>query len=244
MRDIGKNIRSARVRKKMTQDALAEKLYVARQTVSNYETGHSRPDVEVLMKIAEILAVDIQELLYGPAEKPEKKHAMKRLMLACVILAALGILYLCTHRQIEILASTYYDTMLLMLIRGFFVPMWFGLLGWAFLQACGVYLGARVPQFKAMRWIRLAVLACLSACAVLLLPNFCMLSVNAVQEIAAILSGTRQSVSTSLKFLPIWDKLAFKLFFFLYRYPYVTALAGVALWLVGGRSAQDKQKEP
>ena len=109
MRDIGKNIRSARVRKKMTQDALAEKLYVARQTVSNYETGHSRPDVEVLMKIAEILAVDIQELLYGPAEKPEKKHAMKRLMLACVILAALGILYLCTHRQIEILASTYYD---------------------------------------------------------------------------------------------------------------------------------------
>ena len=42
MRDIGKNMRSARIRKKMTQDELAEKLFVTRQTVSNYETGVSQ----------------------------------------------------------------------------------------------------------------------------------------------------------------------------------------------------------
>ncbi len=239
MRDIGKNIRSARVRKKMTQDELAEKLYVTRQTVSNYETGHSRPDVEVLMKIAEILAVDIQELLYGPAEKPEKKQAKKRLILACGILLALGILYLCTHRQLGIWAATYFYSMPMMWVRGFAAPFWFGLLGFAVLQACGVYLGARVPQFQAKKWIRLTAVICISVCAVLLLPQFCMISVYAVREIVAILSDTRYSVSTSLEFLPIWDRIATKLLFFFYRYPYVTALFGAALWLTSETSRRD-----
>ena len=45
MRDIGKNIRLLRQQKIMTQDELAEALFVTRQTVSNYETGRSRPDV-------------------------------------------------------------------------------------------------------------------------------------------------------------------------------------------------------
>ncbi|MBQ5389433.1 MAG: helix-turn-helix domain-containing protein [Clostridia bacterium] len=233
MRDIGKNIRSVRIRRRMTQDELAEKLYVTRQTVSNYETGRSRPDVEVLMQIAEILGVEMQELLYGPEETPEKKQAKKRLFIACGILAVLGILYLCTYRQIGIWASKYYYTMLRMWIHGFFVPLWFGLFGWAVLQACGVYLGARMPQGKAMRWIYLAVLVCLSACVVLLLPNFCMISVYAVRELIAILTDVRHSGSTSLEFLPIWDRIATKLLFFLCRCPYVTALVGAALWLVG-----------
>lgn len=41
MRDIGKNIKALRERKCLTQDQLAEKLFVTRQTVSNYETGDS-----------------------------------------------------------------------------------------------------------------------------------------------------------------------------------------------------------
>ena len=41
MRDIGKNIRTLRIRKKLNQDQLAEAIHVTRQTVSNYETGVS-----------------------------------------------------------------------------------------------------------------------------------------------------------------------------------------------------------
>lgn len=46
MRDIGANIRRARTRRKLTQDDLAQAVHTTRQTISNYETGRSRPDVE------------------------------------------------------------------------------------------------------------------------------------------------------------------------------------------------------
>ena len=51
MRDIGKNIRYLRETKGLTQDQLAEKLFVTRQTVSNYETGRTRPDVDMIVSI-------------------------------------------------------------------------------------------------------------------------------------------------------------------------------------------------
>lgn len=41
MNNIGKNIRTLRIRKKLSQDQLAQVLHVTRQTVSNYETGVS-----------------------------------------------------------------------------------------------------------------------------------------------------------------------------------------------------------
>lgn len=72
MRDIGKNIKALRIQKNMTQDALAEQLFVTRQTVSNYETGKSHPDVEMLAKIAEVLETDGNTVLYGPAPAQEK----------------------------------------------------------------------------------------------------------------------------------------------------------------------------
>lgn len=41
MCDIGANIRRARVRRKLTQDDLAQTVHTMRQTISNYETGVS-----------------------------------------------------------------------------------------------------------------------------------------------------------------------------------------------------------
>ena len=48
MRDIGKNIRSLRQKRNISQDQLAQTLHVTRQTTSNSESGRSRPDVEML----------------------------------------------------------------------------------------------------------------------------------------------------------------------------------------------------
>ena len=55
MNRIGKNIKKARSEKGYTQEQLAQKLCVTRNTISNYETGHSNPDIEMLQLLAEAL---------------------------------------------------------------------------------------------------------------------------------------------------------------------------------------------
>lgn len=65
MNAVKTNLKRLRIARKMTQDELAEKLHVVRQTVSSWETGKTTPDVETLTAIAEALDADISELIYG-----------------------------------------------------------------------------------------------------------------------------------------------------------------------------------
>ena len=81
MTAVGKNIRSFRGEAGLSQTALGELLHVTPQTVSSWETGRTRPDVDTLENISASLGVGLTELIYGrrPAdEKPfvkfEKKH--------------------------------------------------------------------------------------------------------------------------------------------------------------------------
>ncbi len=88
MRDIGTNIRTLRQKQHMNQDQLAEKLFVTRQTVSNYETGRSRPDIEMLTRIAEVLQTDPNTLLYGPAPEEFGKQQWLRFGIWAAVTAA------------------------------------------------------------------------------------------------------------------------------------------------------------
>ncbi len=92
MRDIGKNIRTLRIRRGLTQDELAEALFVTRQTVSNYETGRSRPDVEMLLNIAQVLEADIHHLLYGLPVEEDWRRDKRRLLAAAIAVILLTIL--------------------------------------------------------------------------------------------------------------------------------------------------------
>ncbi len=91
MRDIGKNIKSARQHKNMTQDELAEKIYTTRQTVSNYETGKSRPDVEMLVVIADVLEMDVSELIYGDDRQIRTKSYLIK-SAVCLMLSLVSLL--------------------------------------------------------------------------------------------------------------------------------------------------------
>ncbi len=60
---IGNSIKNARIRNNLTQDELADKLYVTRQTVSKWETGINLPDFTMLKKTSEILKIPLESLL-------------------------------------------------------------------------------------------------------------------------------------------------------------------------------------
>ena len=62
---IGKHIKQYREQRDMTQEALAERLSVTRQAVSNWECGKTQPDIETLHRIADVLDISVEELIYG-----------------------------------------------------------------------------------------------------------------------------------------------------------------------------------
>ena len=60
---IGNKINQLRKLSGMTQEQLAEKLNVSRQTISKWESGSSFPDIESVVKVSEIFQVSLDDLL-------------------------------------------------------------------------------------------------------------------------------------------------------------------------------------
>lgn len=69
---LSDNIKSLRKQKGYTQEELAARINVVRQTVSKWEKGFSVPDAEALQRLADVLEVDIKELLGAPALSEQK----------------------------------------------------------------------------------------------------------------------------------------------------------------------------
>ena len=60
---LNENIKNLRKQKGLSQEELASRLNVVRQTVSKWERGLSVPDADMLDKIAQVLEVSIGDLL-------------------------------------------------------------------------------------------------------------------------------------------------------------------------------------
>ena len=65
---LGENIKHLRISKGFSQEELASRLHVVRQTVSKWEKGLSVPDADLLVRLAELFEVPVSRLLGGPIE--------------------------------------------------------------------------------------------------------------------------------------------------------------------------------
>ena len=72
MLEIGEKIKRRRVSLGLTQEELAARLNIVRQTVSKWEKGLSVPDAELLTRLAEVLEVPVSTLL-GSAIPDDKE---------------------------------------------------------------------------------------------------------------------------------------------------------------------------
>lgn len=70
MVEFGEKLKSLREEKGMTQQTLAEQLYVTRQAVSRWECGARYPDLLTAKKIGQILEVSVDELISGEELQP------------------------------------------------------------------------------------------------------------------------------------------------------------------------------
>lgn len=89
MNVLANNLRLLRRGKGITQDELADKLNVTRQTISSWETGRSEPDVETMLLLAQILDTDVSQLL-GEESRETPPKLRKKYLLPCAIFGLLA----------------------------------------------------------------------------------------------------------------------------------------------------------
>lgn len=149
MRDIGANIRRARVRRKLTQDDLAQTVHTTRQTISNYETGRSRPDVETLQRLADALGVELTELLDETPPADARRAALRRLCITGAVTLVLTGLWVYLHaiclRQYQRGGMAPLTAMLIT------EPLLLCALAWTLLQA--LHMVARLRPRRCAPWV-------------------------------------------------------------------------------------------
>lgn len=99
--EIGKRIKSYRVFLNFSQDDLAKKIFVSRQTISNWETDKTYPDIQSLIALSILFEVSLDELIKADLEAIKMKITRNRvnqqsdlhtkIMLISTVLSALSI---------------------------------------------------------------------------------------------------------------------------------------------------------
>ena len=90
MSKISKSIKKHRSLNGMTQEELAAKIHVTRQTVSSWETDRTQPDLEILLALADVFGIEVEELIYG--KKRNTAEEKEKLLFGNTLVTVLSIL--------------------------------------------------------------------------------------------------------------------------------------------------------
>ena len=76
--NIGEKLYELRKGKNLSQEEVADKLNVTRQTISKWETNQSTPDFDKIKPLCELYGITADELLTGEKKEKEQKHLNKQ----------------------------------------------------------------------------------------------------------------------------------------------------------------------
>ena len=71
--ELGTQIRKYRNERTLSQEALAEKVYVSRQTVSNWENDKNYPDIHSLVLLSSLFGISLDDLVKGDVKEMEEE---------------------------------------------------------------------------------------------------------------------------------------------------------------------------
>lgn len=128
--NLSKQIKKYRIRDQLSQEELAQKLYVSRQTISNWENERSYPDIHNLLLMSVLFNVSLDDLVKGDVEimrNELQSTQMNKWTISMVTFILLGVISI--------------------------GPMmnWFGTKGLSlsfFLIACSIYSAYKVENIK------------------------------------------------------------------------------------------------
>ena len=95
--EIGEQIQKYRAERGYSQDELAEKIFVTRQTVSNWENQHTYPDLHSLLLLSDVFGTSLDQLVKGDLEEMKReinKEDVEKLKKGSAVLAIYMVLLL------------------------------------------------------------------------------------------------------------------------------------------------------
>ena len=104
--ELGSRIKEHRAELKLSQDELAGRIYVSRQTISSWENDKTYPDVQSLLLLANVFGTTIDELVRGDVDtmKETVERDMQLLKrLSCAMLGFIALMVLaCVWWMVQI----------------------------------------------------------------------------------------------------------------------------------------------
>ena len=131
--NLGQQIKARRSALGLSQDVLAERIYVSRQTISNWENDKSYPDLNSLLRLSEVFQVSLDTLVKGDIEAMKETIGQE------------------DRQQFQKMGTVLTLLFLAMLLTP--VPLvhfldWAGFALWALLAAVSLYAAHRVEKLK------------------------------------------------------------------------------------------------
>ena len=240
--EIGKNIRELRKKKGLTQDELAKKLFVTRQTISNYENGSTKPDPDMITRLAEALDTDANAMFYGeaglnaedpplliPTETPPSltRKSLLSVVLSTLTLLVLSIASLILYRVGVDLRSEHYMAGPLMLVKLFLIPVTLVVLGWWIALMVENIFHLFVSRRPWHGKVRLGLVILLALCFVFHLPYLIWFICTTVEH---LLTGN-VIVTSQFPYIPVFQQIAYALMAVTNHAPFIYMLFGMLLRL-------------
>lgn len=117
MNELGARLQALRRQANLSQQELAERLHVSRQSISKWELGTAKPDLDNMIRLSELFGVSLDELVLGktqnrqeipqhsaqPVEnaKAKRRKRMRLCLLAGVLCLVLAVTLLPLHQMFD-----------------------------------------------------------------------------------------------------------------------------------------------
>ena len=108
---LAKRIAACRKQAGLSQEKLAERMGVSRQTISRWETGEARPDLEKFEQLCGVFSVSADALLFGaqspaqPDGREQSRRAKAHFRMAAAVVLAAGVLLVAAALLLALIES-------------------------------------------------------------------------------------------------------------------------------------------
>lgn len=131
--ELGRQIKKYRIEANLSQEELADKIFVSRQTISNWENDKNYPDIKSLVLMSEVFRLSLDNLIKGDLERMKKE--------------------IDTQEYAEFQKESTIFTVLFIALLTLPVPLvmlwkWLGMVLYLCLFGIGMYFAVRIEKYK------------------------------------------------------------------------------------------------